>query len=209
MTNYTTLNLPKLLATFAATLALLVTILGGVFFPGYSHTRDYISELGASGTITGVWVSYLGFLPIGLLLAAFLITASPLLSARGWARVGFYLLYGAPLGYISSAFAPCDLGCPVEGSLSQQIHSLLGLPEYIGGGLGLLLFAGSYFKEGSDKLGRLLIAGAGVFTLLGLLLMMFPANAGHMGLNQRIAEIALFGGMLVIAWRCTSTSKTG
>lgn len=199
--------MPKLLATGAAILALLVTIAGGLYFPDYSHSRDYISELGASGTITGVWVSYLGFLPIGLLLAAFLITASPRLSARGWARVGFFLLYGAPLAYISSAFAPCDAGCPIEGSLSQQMHTLLGLPEYIGGGLGLLLFAGSYCNDGRDKLGRLLIAGAGVFTLLGLLLMMFPVNPDHVGLNQRIAEIALFGGMLTIAWRYTSTAK--
>ena len=69
------------------------------------------------------------------------------------------------------------------------------------------LFAGSYCNDGGDKLGRLLIAGAGVFTLLGLLLMMFPVNPDHVGLNQRIAEIALFGGMLTIAWRYTSTAK--
>lgn len=192
--------LARLFASAAALLVLAVTVIGGLYFPDYDHLRDYISELGALGTPTGTWVSYGGFLPIGLLVFAFVFTAAPLLQLSGRAKLGFYLLLGVGIGYAGAAIAPCDLGCVGE-STRQLIHNSLGLFEYLGGGAGLVLFANHYQKISADALSRNLLRTAGIVTLLGMILLAVPPNPDHAGLNQRIAETALFASLLWIAWR--------
>ena len=44
---------------------------GGAVYPGYDHARQYISELGATGAVTGPAVSWWGFVPSGLSITAF------------------------------------------------------------------------------------------------------------------------------------------
>jgi hypothetical protein len=140
-------NTAKTLATAAACLAVVVPLIGGFIVPGHSHVVNFISELGAAGTQWGAVVSWAGFLPIGVLTLGFLIFAAPLLRLQGAAKVGYWLLSFIGIAYVGSAFAPCDLGCPVSGSPTQLVHNLLGLMEYLGGGVGLLVFSKCYFKD--------------------------------------------------------------
>lgn len=198
----------KQLAMASAILAVLVPLVAGFYYPGYSHVRDYISELGAAGSPTGVWVSYLGFLPIGILVIAFVFVARPLIAQSKLAVIGFYMLWGIGIAYAGAAFAPCDLHCPAEGSIRQTVHNSLGLLEYLGGGIGLILFALGNFKQPYPMARRLLL-GLGVVTLLGMVLMVAPPNAGHAGLNQRIAEAALFSSLLIIAWQFGDKKSKG
>lgn len=47
-------------------LFLAVILLAGYFTPGYSHVRQSISELGISGSVYGLLVRWVGFVPLGL-----------------------------------------------------------------------------------------------------------------------------------------------
>lgn len=72
----------RVLAVLTTAYAVLVIVTGTAITPGYSHIRNYISELGASGAAYGELVSWIGFLPVGVLLAIFLVVALPVVRAQ-------------------------------------------------------------------------------------------------------------------------------
>lgn len=195
----------KTLATAAACLAVVVPLIGGFIVPGHSHVVNFISELGAVGTQWGAVVSWAGFLPIGVLTLGFLIVAAPLLRLQGAAKVGYWLLSFIGIAYVGSAFAPCDLGCPVSGSPTQLAHNLMGLMEYLGGGIGLLVFSTSYFKDSNHDMLQSVLFFAGVIVLAALTgITMQTLSAWH-GLIQWVGEVGLFGSVVLIAWRIIPT----
>lgn len=185
-------------AAGAAALALLVPVVAGALAPNYSHTAQYISELGALEMPLGGVVSFLGFLPTGLLVGVCLVAAAPA-EAAGFVRIGYWLLMCVALAYVGSAFARCDPGCPAEGSVRQQVHNLLGAAEYIGGGIGLILASWGAMKT-TPRAGRGVLTLAGVVTLLAFASMASPNLAEWRGLAQRVGETALFGSLLLIGW---------
>jgi hypothetical protein len=87
-----------LLVTIA--FAVLFYTVGGLIKPGYSQFSSFISELNATGTPWATTLSFAGFLPLGLLLAAFLVTAAPLVSVQGVSRVGYLLLWSQPIAFM-------------------------------------------------------------------------------------------------------------
>lgn len=114
---------------------------GGSVKPGYSHVSSFISELNATGTPWASTLGLVGFVPIALLLAAFLVAARPLVRVEGVSRAGFRLLWSQPLAFIGVVLAPCDAGCPVAGSSVQDLHNLIGLVTYFGAGLAIFLLS--------------------------------------------------------------------
>jgi hypothetical protein len=199
----------RALVTASAVLAVAVPLIGGMLVSGHSHAEDFISELGAVGTRWGSLVSFGGFLPTGLLSLAFLIAAAPLVAPRAGAIVGYILLSSVGMAYDGAAFAPCDPGCPaVPTSLRQVLHNLLGILEYFGGGIGLLVFAGTYFKRRPDSLAQLILFVAGAVVLGVFLGIVNPAFAPWHGFIQWIGEVALFGSLLLIGWRLARPEHT-
>jgi hypothetical protein len=160
-------------------LAVVVPVLGGLLVSGHSHVENFISELGAVGTPWGRAVSLGGFLPTGL------------------ASIG--------VAYVGAAFAPCDPGCPAfPTSVRQLVHNLLGILEYLGGGIGLLVFAGTYFRQRRDRMAQGILFVAGVVVLATFAGIADPTLGAWHGLIQRVGETALFGSLLLIGWRLAS-----
>lgn len=190
----------RLSASAAAALAVLVPVVGGSLVTGYSHMAQYISELGAFGMPQGALVSFAGFLPTGLSAAAAVGIAARSAGPARSARVGYLLLMFPAVAYVGAAFARCDYGCPAGGSFRQQLHNLLGVAEYLGGGGGLILLSLSP-ATAIRQADRYLLALAGVVTLLAFAVMASPQAVPQRGLAQRVAETALFGSLLVIGWR--------
>lgn len=121
-----------------ATLAAWVPpILFGLVEPGYSVVRDYISELGASGATHAALVN-LAFLMAGALVVATCVALRPALPAVGAAAGGVALVSLMGVSWLVAGLAPCDAGCPAEGSDRQAVHNLAGLLGYAGGAMGLL-----------------------------------------------------------------------
>lgn len=190
----------RLSALAAAVLAVLVPIVAGSLVPGYSHTAQYISELGAFGMPRGALVSFAGFLPTGMFAAASVVIAARREGTAPSARIGYLLLMFIAVAYVGAAFARCDYGCPAEGSLRQRLHNLLGVAEYLGGGAGLILLSRSPART-ARRADRAVLALAGVVTLLAFAFMVSPQAVLRRGFAQRVAEAALFGSLLLIGWQ--------
>jgi hypothetical protein len=192
----------RVLVTVAAALAVAVPLMGGVLVPEHSHVANFISELGAVGTRWGAAVSFGGFLPIGLLALTFLVVAAPLLGPRRGGMIGYWLLSCVGIAYVGAAFAPCDVGCPSPPTSPRQLlHNLLGILEYVGGGVGLLVFASGYFRRRPGRPARNVLLVCGVATLLAFAGIATPGLEAWHGLIQWVGEVALFGSMLLIGWR--------
>ncbi|MDR6990633.1 DUF998 domain-containing protein [Luteimonas sp. 3794] len=187
------------IAILAVVPAWLLMLFGSsAFKPGYSHVSQYISELNAIGTPHAWQIGLLGFVPFGLMLAAVLIVAAPLLPIRGIARVGYWILLLEAVAYIGSAFAPCDAGCPADGSLSQQLHNLLGLLTYLGTCVGVVLLACGTGLRSSTRAVLLVVA---MLWLLLFFAMVLPPFEPIRGVLQRTGEAMLYSTLLTLAWR--------
>lgn len=194
--------LTRLLVTASAALAVAVPIVGGTLVSGHSHVENFISELGAVGTQWGRLISFGGFLPTGIISLVFLAVAAPLVDPKGGAKVGYFLLSSVGIAYVGAAFAPCDVGCPSPPTSPRQfLHNLLGVSEYVGGGIGLLVFAGTYFKRRPDKIAQLILTLAGVAALGVFVAIATPAFGPWHGSIQWVGEMALFGSFVLIGWR--------
>lgn len=192
------LLLARGLAVAAAGYAVLVILAGGAMKPGYSQVSNFISELGATGTPYGAALSIGGFLPVGLLIAAFLFVAAPLVEVRGASRVGYWLLLSQAVAYIGSAFLPCDVGCPAEGSATQNLHNLLAVLTYFAAAVGLFLLATA---PAFSRLAKILLVVCGIAWLAAFFLMLSPEFEPWRGLLQRVAEVILWGVILFLAFR--------
>lgn len=169
---------------------LLLVVLGGATFPNYSHLSQFISELGAREAPHQKLISYGGFLPAGILLCVFAISASQVLPRSGMTLLGLVGLAYYALGYVASAFFPCDPGCrPVEPSFSQWVHNLVGGTGYVAGGAALVVL-GLRARSWPDPrhLSALGVICGGIS--LGAFLLMAPSFR-YVGLVQRVLETSM------------------
>jgi hypothetical protein len=174
----------------AAWLVAMVAI-GGAAWDGYDHVAQYISELGATGAPHGWQVSWLGFLPIGLLICAFALFAYIAAPRTALSALGFVGVFLFAIGYVGSAFFPCDFGCrPDTPSFSQVMHELVGLAGYLLAPLTLLLLGlAAWGWPGARWLAMLgFVAAAGA--LVGVGGAMDPESP-TVGLYQRVLEASM------------------
>jgi hypothetical membrane protein len=191
-------RLARFLAVASVVYAVAFYVVGAALKPGYSHVSHFISELNATGTPWAQELGLFGFVPLGLLFSAFLIAAYPISHLAGASRVGFILLWSQPIAFLGAAAAPCDPGCPIGGSVLQQIHDLLGLVTYFVAALAFFLLS---FHSRLSLRGRWYFRVASVAWLGLFVFMLLPEFAPVRGLLQRIADGILWVGVLLIAWR--------
>ena len=179
-----------------------IVIFGGASLKAdYSHVSQYISELNAKGSAWSWQIGYFGFLPLGLLGLLLLSVVAPRTRLNGISRIGCWLLVAEPIAYISSALAPCDLGCPSTGSLSQDAHNLLAVVTLIMTTIGLV-FLSLNGRLGSAKRAGWLGLAVTYITLYTFALV--PDVAEWRGLLQRLAEGTLYGCLCLVSWRILS-----
>lgn len=194
-------SVTRALAVFTTGYALLVIVAGAAFTPGYSHIRDHISELGATGAAFGELISRAGFLPVGVLIGLFLVVALPVTRVENSSRLGMLLFLGSQsVAYISAALAPCDLGCPIEGTAMQGLHNLFAVLTYMLAAVGLFLLSRA---PSLTTLARTGFTVTGIAWLAAFFLMLDQALQPWAGLMQRVAEMILWLAVLFIAFRMT------
>ncbi|WP_269792735.1 DUF998 domain-containing protein [Stenotrophomonas sp. Iso1] len=187
-------------------LVYVVMLFGGAALkPGYSALSQYISELGATGSAHARLISIGGFIPVGVLAALLLWAMAARVPVSGVSRAGYWLLLCEPLAWVGSALAPCDLGCPQVGSLSQALHNLLGVFTFLGTTLGLLLLATTPQMKRTT---RLLWIALAIAWLLLFVLMGAPPLHDWRGLLQRLAEWLVYGTLSITAWRLASPASS-
>jgi hypothetical membrane protein len=180
-------------------------VFGARLKPGYSHTANFLSELNATGTPWARELGLYGFLPLGLLVGAFLASAWSPARRAGASAAALLLLVSQPVAYVGVALAPCDAGCPPSGSASQAAHNLLALVTYFAAGAGFFVLSRARALGGTPY--RPLLVGAGVAWLALFVLMLQPSIAPWRGLLQRLAEAILFGVLAVLAWKLVPTRE--
>ncbi len=169
-------------------------LIAGALRPGYSHSAQFMSELGATGT-SGAWaMNGFGFIPAELLLLAFLCLAAAAMRRRGLALAGLSVLAVYALGLIIGALAPCDTDCrPVDPSATHRIHMLAGAVAYLSGLTGIALLAVAVGRLGAR---RLMIAGIACGAVgLALFLSLAPEHP-QVGLIQRGLESVIYGCLI-------------
>ena len=177
----------------------LIVVFGvGSLKPDFSHTSQYISELNAVGSAWSWQIGYLGFLPLGLLGFALLLMVARSARLTGISQIGYWLLIGEPIAYAGSAFAPCDLGCPSTGSLSQDVHNIVSVFTLLMTTSGLVLLSFNRRITQTRRVGWLVLAA--IFITLYTLALV-PDFAPLKGLLQRLAEGILYMSLCVVAWR--------
>ena len=184
-------KLALITAALGAAWQVAMVALGGASFAGYDHVSQYISELGATGAPFGWRVSWFGFLPTGLLICAFSYFAWRAAPPSVLATLGFVGVFLFAIGYVGSAFFPCDFGCrPDSPSFSQVMHELVGLAGYMLAPLILLLLGVAAWRwPGGAWLSILgFIAAAGSLVGLGGLL---DDGSPTVGLYQRVLEASM------------------
>ncbi|MDV6329631.1 DUF998 domain-containing protein [Asticcacaulis sp. 201] len=171
---------------------------GGAYYPGYDQSRQFISELGATGALTGPAVSWWGFLPSGLLITAFCLIAAFDMRKHLLSAVSLCLIAWYAADLIASALYPCDFRCvPTAAGSVQLIHDLIGGTGYIAGLVGALLAGYAARHSQAAWLFRLGVACAlvGVVGLSGL-----AAGIEYRGLSQRILELVIMIFLLSYGW---------
>jgi hypothetical protein len=187
-----------LVATLAFAVGLYVV--GGRIKPGYSQISSFVSELNATGTSWATALSFAGFLPLALLLAAFLVAAAPLANVQGASRVGYLLLWSQPIAFLGVVFVPCDPGCPAVGSPSQALHNLIGLVTYFAAGLAFVLLSFAPRSTGRSGIWHHALRLAAAAWLALFVLMLQPELAPWRGLLQRGADVLLAAVLIFVAW---------
>ena len=185
------------IALTAASWLFTVFLLPGVLRPDYNPLAQYISELGATGAPHAAVVNWAGYLPSGVFFAIALASFWRHWRPRGVQAAGLALLFCEPLAWIGSAIFPCDLGCPAQGSLAQNLHNVLALFTYTGTALGVTLLACAANLQRWQRAGWLLL----VVLWLGLFVaMLAPELASLRGLMQRLGEALMYGTQAVVGW---------
>ncbi len=195
------IKLARVLAVCVVLFGLTFYCVGSAIKPGYSSASHFISELNATGAPWAQELGYFGFIPLGILFGAFLLAARPHAQVRGASRLGWFLLWAQPLTLVAVAFAPCDAGCPLEGSVSQEVHNLQGVIAYLASGLGLILLSLAPPLEGSPAYRRYFLRLAGATFAIVFVVMLFPDMAPIRGALQRTADTFLAMSLLLIAWQ--------
>jgi len=185
------------LLAVAEALLLGMTLVGAARYPGYDHARQFISELGATGAPDGWVVSWLAFLPIGLLVMAACLLMAWRMRSSALAVAGFLLLAVNAYAYVNSVWFRCDFECAGT-SVAQGMHNLIGLLGYLAGCVGLLLAGLS--AKGHRTL-RVLGVVCAVLAFAGLMGLGATAETGGpAGAFQRLTEAAIALFMLAYAW---------
>lgn len=180
--------------------------IGAAVKPGYSQLSNFVSEYNATGTAWAGAITYAGFLATTVLFACFLLAAAPITQVSGVSRMGFWLLWSIPFSYFVGAIAPCDAGCPLEGSTSQLLHNAFSVFAYLGMGVGIALVSlAPGFR--SFKLRRSFMLLTGVAFPVVFNLMIESDLAPWRGLLQRSLDLAMAASLVMVAWTILDTGR--
>ena|SRR5688572_17249634 len=188
-----------------------VVVAAGVARGNYSHVSNFISELGATGTPYAGLMNYAGFLPTGLMLAAFGIGLAKVLPGRRVASLAAVLviLFGA--GVAASGIASCDPGCPqTGGSVENAVHNAIAPVAFLCLSAGAGVF-GVLFQSNRDWRSLSLYSLiSSVIALCFLAALAMSLDSRELtGLWQRLLLFVLFLWCAVVGLRAYRLSARG
>ena len=190
-------QLTRLLLVASILYVIVFYFIGSAVKPGYSQLSNFVSEYNATGTPWADTLTYAGFGATAALFSGFLVAAAPITQVSGVSRLGFWLLWSVPFSYLLGAIAPCDAGCPLEGSTSQLLHNVFAVLAYFGMGISVALVSlAPGFK--SFRLRRAFMLLTGIAFPVVFVAMVQPDFAPWRGLLQRSLDVAMAASLLLV-----------
>lgn len=176
------------------------TIVGGAMTPAYNHATQFISELGARGAPFANEMSWLGFLPAGVLTSLFALFAAAALPRSAGAWLGFFGLFLFALGYLVAAFYSCEDNCrPASPDFEQTVHTAFGLAGYLGAPA-FMVSLGVAARRWPNAAAVSLVAFAAATTSLAALALMLSPDFAYPGAAQRLLEAGVLSWILVCSF---------
>jgi len=178
-------------------IAVFVLIVTGIVLPqiigsiqtDYSHKSQFLSELGATDAPYQLLNNYGSLLPIGIAAFVLVFGLYNKFPRTRLVTVGITLLFAVGISYLSGFFFACDPGCPVTGSLKQNLHNLFGLVHYLSLITGLfLIFLGLRKSAPKFSIFTLVIT---IIILIGFLQVVNGEMQDWQGAWQRLSEYSL------------------
>lgn len=186
------------LLTIGVLIQLVAILWAGAVYPGYDPIRQHISELGATGAVTGPAVSWWGFVPSGLFMGGFCLISAWMLRRSGLAVTACLLLgwYGFSLS--AAGVYPCAFECArSEVTFSAMMHDLFGGTGYLTGIIGMGL-AGLWARTSRAPWLAPLSAVCVVIAVAGFGAIIIESEFS--GLLQRGLEGAMAVFLLAFGW---------
>lgn len=186
-----------------------VVIVAASYRPGYSHIRQFISELGATGSENAALMNYAGFLLGGLLIASFGVSLLGKLPNNRTTRIASVLVSLFGLGVAASGLVSCDIGCPQgSGTTENLVHNAIGPIAFLSLIAATLVLGIYWWYEHNGRVLASYSVCTGVASLLSLALLVASLEAREMtGLWQRILLGLLFCWCIVVALHTTSAGN--
>ncbi|WP_026602818.1 DUF998 domain-containing protein [Methylomonas sp. 11b] len=173
--------------------------LAGTMRPEFSHSYQYISELGERGSVTEVPMRYIGFGFAGFLYVSFA-AAVPATLREGWRAALLATLIGLDgIGRIGAGVFACDPGCDGLSS-SQELHRLFAMTGFSAAILAALACGMLFRRHAWLSILSVYSIGSGLLAATLLLLMTWEANPIQtLGLFEHLATGLLSIWTLVFA----------
>lgn len=184
-------------AILSLLILLVAAVSGGLAYPGYDHLRQFISELGATGAVTGPEVSQ-AFIVSGVLLTVFWGLCAVLFPRSPLSILGFGLSALNGLGLMFGGVFPCDFECSLtDASPSAVLHEVLGGLGYLCGltGLALVGLATRKWPNARNLQHLAIVCGA---PAAGAIWLVHPAFEFY-GAAQRVLELSLTAWTIGVA----------
>ena len=180
-----------------------VAIVAATMRPGYSHTQNFISELGATDAPNAAFMNYAGFVIGGLLVASLGFALIKILPRKRLTLVASVLVSLFGIGIATSGIISCDLGCPQgTGTMANIIHNTVAPIAFLCLIAASLIFGFRWRSEaGLRNLANYSLA-TGVVALGMLALLASSLEARELtGLWQRLLLLVLFSWCIIVSLR--------
>lgn len=174
-------------------------LLGGMTYPSYNHSSQFISELAATGAPYGDFVNYLGFIPTEIFILIFVALVFSALPKTKLMILGVSSIAIYAVVLMIAAFFPCDFECrPTQPSLSHILHMILGMHAYLFAIIGIILLTIDSKAWPNSKVVR--VSGWCLGGMAFILLLNFDPELEIVGLIQRTTEISIYSWYLILAF---------
>ena len=180
-----------------------VTAVVGATRSSYSHTSQFISELGETGAEFAWVMNWFGFILSGALILIFVIASRKLVSSGALNVIASLCLIAFAICMSLAGIYSCDLGCsPASPTPEQNLHDLVSIIAFPAFTLGVILWGVMFLREAGWRSFGAYSLVSGLASIVVLVAMVqSEATRDGTGILQRLFLTILFVWLVALSIR--------
>lgn len=181
----------------------LVVIVSAAMQADYSHLSNVISEMGASGEPYADFMNYAGFIPGGLLIAAFGVELGQTLPSHRSSIAGTLGVTLFGVGIAACGIFSCDPGCPLgDCTVENTLHNVIAPACFVCQIAGMVTLGFLFRRLPEWRSLWIYSICSGVIALIFLLALASSLESRYLiGLWQRLMLATMFVWCGIVGWR--------